>query len=220
MSDSPIDLLQGTVDVLILRTLAWEPMHGYGVSRFIRERTEGVLTIESAALYQALHRLERKKWVRAEWGVSENNRRAKFYSITTEGRKQLRAGDRDVAHVRRSGVQGARADMMRAVSAVCRGDRRAPPRRSRGRASLLLRHAHAGARRAGHVRVGRASRSRPRVRRPGVHETLLPGGGRHEHARGTYHRCLGRAAPGHRAQLAGACAARPASPSSRWSRSR
>jgi len=91
MSDSPIDLLQGTVDVLILRTLAWEPMHGYAVSRFIRERTDGVLTIESAALYQALHRLERKKWVRAEWGVSENNRRAKFYSITAEGRKQLRA---------------------------------------------------------------------------------------------------------------------------------
>jgi len=90
MSDSPIDLLQGTVDVLILRTLAWEPMHGYAVSRFIRERTDGVLTIESAALYQALHRLERKKWVRAEWGVSENNRRAKFYSITTDGRKQLR----------------------------------------------------------------------------------------------------------------------------------
>ena len=91
MSDSPIDLLQGTVDVLILRTLAWEPMHGYAVSRFIRERTDGVLTIESAALYQALHRLERKKWVRAEWGMSENNRRAKFYSITAEGRKQLRA---------------------------------------------------------------------------------------------------------------------------------
>ena len=91
MSQSPIDLLQGTVDVLILRTLAWEPMHGYAVSRFIRERTDGVLTIESAALYQALHRLERKKWVRPEWGVSENNRRAKFYSITAEGRKQLRA---------------------------------------------------------------------------------------------------------------------------------
>ena len=83
-------LLQGTVDVLILRTLAWEPMHGYAVSRFIRQRTDGVLTIESAALYQALHRLERKKWIQAEWGLSENNRRAKYYSVTTEGRKQLR----------------------------------------------------------------------------------------------------------------------------------
>ena len=90
MPQAPIDLLQGTVDVLILRTLAWEPMHGYGVSRFIRERTEGVLTIESAALYQALHRLERKKLIKAEWGVSENNRRAKFYSLTGDGRKQLR----------------------------------------------------------------------------------------------------------------------------------
>jgi PadR family transcriptional regulator, regulatory protein PadR len=90
MGQTSIDLLQGTVDVLILRTLAWEPMHGYAVSRFIRERTEGVLTIESAALYQALHRLERKKWIQAEWGVSENNRRAKFYSLTADGRKQLR----------------------------------------------------------------------------------------------------------------------------------
>ena len=65
-------------------------MHGYGVARFIRQRTEGVLTIESAALYQALHRLERKKWIRAEWGLSENNRRAKYYSLTAEGRRQLR----------------------------------------------------------------------------------------------------------------------------------
>jgi transcriptional regulator len=66
-------------------------MHGYAVSRFIRQRTDGVLTIESAALYQALHRLERKKWIRAEWGLSENNRRAKYYELTAEGRKQLRA---------------------------------------------------------------------------------------------------------------------------------
>ena len=91
MTKPPIDLLQGTVDVLILRTLAGEPMHGYAVSRFIRERTDGVLTVESAALYQALHRLERKKLIQAQWGLSENNRRAKFYSITTEGRKELRS---------------------------------------------------------------------------------------------------------------------------------
>ena len=89
MTKPPIDLLQGTVDVLILRTLAWEPMHGYGVSRFIRQRTEGVLAIESAALYQAMHRLERKKWIRAEWGLSENNRRAKYYSLTRAGEKAL-----------------------------------------------------------------------------------------------------------------------------------
>lgn len=84
-------LLQGTVDVLILRTLAWEPMHGYAISRFIRDRTDGTLAVESAALYQALHRLERKKWIRADWGVSENNRRAKYYRLTPEGRRQLRS---------------------------------------------------------------------------------------------------------------------------------
>jgi transcriptional regulator len=90
MSRPELDLLQGTVDVLILRTLSWAPMHGYGVSRWIRERTEGVLGIEDAALYQALHRLERNGWIEAEWGLSENNRRAKFYQLTAEGRRQLR----------------------------------------------------------------------------------------------------------------------------------
>jgi len=85
----PIDLLQGTVDVLVLRTLAWSPMHGYGISRWIRERSRGVLALEGAALYQALHRLERKKWVAPSWGVSENNRKAKFYELTAEGRRQL-----------------------------------------------------------------------------------------------------------------------------------
>ena len=90
MARTALDLLQGTVDVLILRTLSWAPMHGYAVSRWIRERTEGVLGIEDAALYQALHRLERNGWIEAEWGLSENNRRAKFYQLTAEGRKQLR----------------------------------------------------------------------------------------------------------------------------------
>ena len=86
-----VDLLQGTVDVLILRTLAWQPMHGYAISRWIRERSDGVLAIEGAALYQALHRLERRRWVAPAWGVSDNNRRAKFYQLTAEGRRQLRA---------------------------------------------------------------------------------------------------------------------------------
>ncbi len=90
MTRPALDLLQGTVDILILRTLAWQPMHGYGVSRFVRERTGGAIAIESAALYQALHRLERKKWVRSRWGVSENNRRARFYKLTPAGRKQLK----------------------------------------------------------------------------------------------------------------------------------
>ena len=84
-------LLQGTVDVLILKTLHESPMHGFGVSRLIRERTDGVVGLEDAALYQALHRLEAKGWLEAEWGLSDNNRRAKYYRLTREGRKQLRA---------------------------------------------------------------------------------------------------------------------------------
>ena len=86
-----LDLLQGTLDVLILKTLVWGPTHGYGVSRWIRERTRDVLRVEDAALYQALHRLERRRLIEAEWGVSENNRRAKYYSLTAEGRRALRA---------------------------------------------------------------------------------------------------------------------------------
>jgi transcriptional regulator len=89
MARAPLGLLQGTVDVLILRTLAWQSMHGYGISRFVRDRSKGALDIDSAALYQALHRLERKKLVRSTWGVSETNRRARFYELTAAGRKQL-----------------------------------------------------------------------------------------------------------------------------------
>lgn len=83
-------LLQGTVDVLILKTLTWKPLHGYGISEFIREQSKGDLAVEDAALYQALHRLERKGLVDSEWGISDTNRRARFYSITTAGRRQLR----------------------------------------------------------------------------------------------------------------------------------
>jgi transcriptional regulator len=86
-----MELLQGTLDVLVLRTLAWEPMHGYAVSRSIHQRTEGVLEIEDAPLYKALHRLERAGFVAAEWGVSENKRRARYYSLTPAGRRQLKA---------------------------------------------------------------------------------------------------------------------------------
>ena len=85
-----IDLLQGTVDVLILRTLAWQPMHGYAISRWIRERSDGILAIEGAALYQALHRLEERRLVSASWGTSENNRKAKYYTLTSAGRARLR----------------------------------------------------------------------------------------------------------------------------------
>lgn len=91
MSHPTLTLLQGTVDLLVLRALQDGAAHGYAVSRWIRERTDGVLAMEDAALYQALHRLEAKAWIEAEWGVSENNRRAKYYSLTAAGRRQLRA---------------------------------------------------------------------------------------------------------------------------------
>jgi transcriptional regulator len=87
----PVELLQGTLDVLVLRTVAWQPMHGYAISRWIRERTRGVIEIEDAPLYKALHRLERDGYVAAEWGLSENNRRARYYKLTAAGKRQLRA---------------------------------------------------------------------------------------------------------------------------------
>ena len=93
-----LGLMQGTVDVLILKTLAWTQMHGYGISVWLKERTNGELVVEDAALYQALHRLERKGLVESEWGVSDLNRRAKFYSITRAGRAQLK---NDTAAIKR-----------------------------------------------------------------------------------------------------------------------
>src|SRR5687767_15123440 len=90
MPRSSLGLLQGTVDVLILRTLSWASMHGYGISGWINDRSEGALAVEDAALYQALHRLERKGLVESEWGVSEKNHRAKYYSLTAAGRRQLK----------------------------------------------------------------------------------------------------------------------------------
>jgi len=98
MPEPTMNLVQGTVDVLILRTLSEGPMHGFGVSKWIRERTDGVLGVEDAALYQALHRIERKGWIEAEWGLSENNRRAKYYQLTASGRRQLK---KDSASLRR-----------------------------------------------------------------------------------------------------------------------
>jgi transcriptional regulator len=91
MSDAPLELLQGTVDVLVLQTLAWGPMHGYAVATWIRRRTDGVLALEDAPLYKALHRLERQGHVAAEWGLSEHNRRARYYQLTDRGRARLRA---------------------------------------------------------------------------------------------------------------------------------
>ena len=97
MPPKTLGLLQGTVDVLILRTLAWATMHGYAISRWINDRSAGALAVEDAALYQALHRLERKGLVESEWGISEKNHRAKYYSLTTAGRRQLKT---EVAELR------------------------------------------------------------------------------------------------------------------------
>jgi len=85
-----LELVQGTLDVLVLRTLEQGATHGYGVSRWIRQRTKGVLDVQDAALYKALRRLERRGLVRAEWGVSENNRRARYYALTRSGARQLK----------------------------------------------------------------------------------------------------------------------------------
>ena len=86
---SPAERLQGTVDVLILKTLAWKPMHGYAIAQFLAETTRGELAVEGAALYQGLHRLERKKLIRSRWGTSETKRRVRIYDLTAEGRAQL-----------------------------------------------------------------------------------------------------------------------------------
>lgn len=91
MSDDSLELLRGTLDLLILRALARERMHGYGVSAWLRQRTDGTLVVQDAALYQALRRLERRGWVEAEWGHSENNRRARYYALTSRGRQQFEA---------------------------------------------------------------------------------------------------------------------------------
>lgn len=93
-----MELMKGTLDAMVLKTLSWGPMHGYAVTRWIRRRTDGALDVDDAALYQALHRMERRGWVEAEWGISENNRKAKYYTLTDAGRAQLRT---EVSTIRR-----------------------------------------------------------------------------------------------------------------------
>ena len=90
MPDRDIDLIQGTLNVLILRTLAWGPANGYAISQWVRQLTGGDIELEEGALYPALHRMEHRGWVTAEWGISENNRRAKYYRLTTVGKRVLR----------------------------------------------------------------------------------------------------------------------------------
>ena len=89
--DDNLDLLKGTLDVLVLKALTWGPRHGYAVARWIEDATRGTLQIEEGALYHALHRLEKNGWAKSEWGVSEANRRAKYYTLTAAGRRQLAA---------------------------------------------------------------------------------------------------------------------------------
>lgn len=84
-----LELLRGTLDVLVLKTLSWGPAHGYGVAESIQRRTGDEILVEEGALYPALHRLEKKGWLESEWGVSERNRRAKYYRLTDTGREQL-----------------------------------------------------------------------------------------------------------------------------------
>jgi transcriptional regulator len=85
------ELLHGTLDVMILKALSWGGMHGFGIGRWIDEQSEGRFKIEEGSLYPALYRLERKEWIEAEWGLTENNRRAKYYRLTSDGGRQLSA---------------------------------------------------------------------------------------------------------------------------------
>jgi PadR family transcriptional regulator, regulatory protein PadR len=89
MADERIDLPQGTLDLLILKTLALQPQHGWAISERIQQISSDVLQVQQGSLYPALHRLERRGWIKARWGVSENNRRARYYALTPAGRKQL-----------------------------------------------------------------------------------------------------------------------------------
>lgn len=95
MADQSVQLLRGSLDLLILRALTRRPLHGYAVMRWIEDATDGALTIEEGSLYPALYRLVDRGWIESDWGVSENNRRARFYSLTAEGRARLKAEVRD-----------------------------------------------------------------------------------------------------------------------------
>lgn len=86
-----IPLFKGTLDLLVLKALSWGPMHGYGMATWLEDRSAGALGVDDSALYQALHRLEAKRLVEAEWGVTENSRRARYYQLTPQGRAELRS---------------------------------------------------------------------------------------------------------------------------------
>ena len=102
MISRELDLLQGTLDVLVLRALSWGPMHGYAVARFIRDGSDEAFRILDGALYTSLHRMEERRWVESEWGTSDNNRKARFYTLTADGRKQLDREAEKFAHLTRA----------------------------------------------------------------------------------------------------------------------
>ena len=141
-NDDRIALLQGTLDLLILKTLVLGPCHGQGVARLIQRQSEEVFFVDHGSLYLALQRLEDKKWIRAKWGVSENNRKARFYSLTAKGREQLvektsewRRLTRAMGLILDSGTQLARRHKHVLAQAECRGFCRGNqgPSRTRGR---------------------------------------------------------------------------------------
>jgi PadR family transcriptional regulator, regulatory protein PadR len=90
MGKPSLDLVRGTLDLLILKTLAWGAMHGYAIAHWIREQSDSALLVEEGALYPALYRMEARGWIEAEWGLSENNRKARYYRLSPVGRRQLR----------------------------------------------------------------------------------------------------------------------------------
>lgn len=94
MNDDALPLLRGTLDILVLKALATEALHGYAVAKWIRDTTDDTLQIEDGALYTSLHRMEKRGWLESRWGLSENNRRAKYYGVTAAGRKHLQKGSR------------------------------------------------------------------------------------------------------------------------------
>lgn len=95
MGDKRLELPQGTLDLLILKAVELEPMHGWGISERLQQRSRDAIQVQQGSLYPALHRLERRGWVKAKWAISENSRRAKFYELTAKGRKQLVQEEQD-----------------------------------------------------------------------------------------------------------------------------
>src|SRR3954466_11006057 len=91
MARAPVDLLQGTLDLIVLKSLSWGAMHGFGLARWIQRTTEDVLQVEEGSLYPSLYRMENRGWIKAEWALTENGRRAKYYKLTATGRRQLAA---------------------------------------------------------------------------------------------------------------------------------